>query len=323
MRSTLLTLGLVAMSVSAQKDNGQKDDQKGAVPQWTTDNPNPACENDYNTCISNPSNRHDQCECLHQACQNNDSNGPSHCAQVLNLPASLAAGPLPNQYKPTSGISPIPNQPMPTTTAPNGDNIIVGTLGPAPGGGSPIAAPANSIPLGQPCSDDRQCAGQGVACFGQTSGTIPSCGSFNAPCQRDDQCAYNTCDQKIHLCAGFLPSQSQLANRPAATTGHVAGVPTGTPPGNGTPGGAPAPMTTTTVVRPELSGSLGPNYVPTANGTLVGTMTGPGGARATVSGIRGNATTSAKPGVSTGGASSMGVFSGVAAVGFGILAWVV
>ncbi|GAM90829.1 hypothetical protein ANO11243_088740 [Dothideomycetidae sp. 11243] len=66
-------------------------------------------------------------------------------------------------------------------------------------------APTGTLPLGAKCSASTQCA-NGAQCYGQTAGTITTCGSFNAACTTDSQCATNTCNNGI--CSGLLKSSS-------------------------------------------------------------------------------------------------------------------
>jgi len=66
-----------------------------------------------------------------------------------------------------------------------------------------VTAPAKSLGLGAVCSSTEQCAGN-AECYGTTSFTIKTCGSFNAGCTSDDDCATNTCQNGS--CSGFLAS---------------------------------------------------------------------------------------------------------------------
>ena len=92
-----------------------------------------------------------------------------------------------------------------TTTAAS-PSIITGTAGSQPSGQAPITAAENSLELGAICSDDRQCK-NGANCWGSTAFTIRSCGNFNAACENDSQCAFNTCTSN-GLCQGFLATQA-------------------------------------------------------------------------------------------------------------------
>ena len=69
-----------------------------------------------------------------------------------------------------------------------------------------------SVPIGGECSTSADCA-NGANCYGVTSDTIETCGSFQASCTSDDQCATNTCNNG--LCNGYLASS--LYNLPSST----------------------------------------------------------------------------------------------------------
>ncbi|EME84327.1 uncharacterized protein MYCFIDRAFT_210849 [Pseudocercospora fijiensis CIRAD86] len=84
-----------------------------------------------------------------------------------------------------------------------------------PSGAPQITACANSLKLGDPCGSDQQCPA-GVECFGSTAGTIRTCGSFNAVCTNDSQCATNTCNNG--LCNGLKPSPSSSSSSAAPTS---------------------------------------------------------------------------------------------------------
>jgi len=97
-------------------------------------------------------------------------------------------------------------------------SLIIGTAGSQPSGQAPITAPADSLNLGETCSDDAQCK-NGAGCYGTTAFTIRVCGNFNAACTDDSQCAFNTCSSN-GLCSGFLASQTTTASAAAiAPTG--------------------------------------------------------------------------------------------------------
>ncbi|KAF3903728.1 hypothetical protein AA313_de0209895 [Arthrobotrys entomopaga] len=77
-----------------------------------------------------------------------------------------------------------------------------------------VAAPG-SLPLGAQCSSDEQCA-NGAQCYGVTSFTIRTCGSFQSACTSDSQCATNTCNQGF--CNGMLSSSSAGTTESPSTT---------------------------------------------------------------------------------------------------------
>ncbi|KAK6542573.1 hypothetical protein TWF694_006521 [Orbilia ellipsospora] len=81
-----------------------------------------------------------------------------------------------------------------------------------------VAAPG-SLPVGAQCSSDEQCA-NGAQCYGVSSFTIRTCGSFQSVCTSDSQCATNTCNQGF--CNGMLLSSSG-----SATTGSPSTTATG------------------------------------------------------------------------------------------------
>ncbi|KAL1311454.1 hypothetical protein AAFC00_004399 [Neodothiora populina] len=111
----------------------------------------------------------------------------------------------------------------------------------APATTSAAAAASGSLGLGVECSSSDQCAA-GAQCYGTTAGTIKTCGSFNAECQGDSQCATNTCVSGI--CSGFLASSLYIISSAAATS---ASAPV-------TAGGAlPAPFSTVVAAAGSLS----------------------------------------------------------------------
>jgi hypothetical protein len=94
-------------------------------------------------------------------------------------------------------------------------------------------APAGTLPLGAQCdpfATPSQCAGE-AQCWASNSMLIAACGNFNAACESDSQCAFNTCNNG--LCNGFRPSGSYNTSSTAhATSGYG---PTGTPTGTDSP----------------------------------------------------------------------------------------
>jgi len=158
-----------------------------------------------------------------------------------------------------------------STTTDASPSIITGTPGSQPSGQAPITAAEGSLNLGEICSDDRQCK-NGANCWGSTAFTIRSCGNFNAACENDSQCAFNTCSG-TGLCNGFLASQ---------------------PGSNGT--------MTTAVIAP--TGGL----VGAGNGSAIAT----GGVKPSSSGVS-----------FEGSASSMGVAGGIVAIMAGLVAFII
>ncbi|KNG51786.1 Acetyl-CoA synthetase-like protein [Stemphylium lycopersici] len=104
-----------------------------------------------------------------------------------------------------------------------------------------IVAPAGSLPLGAECNpfvEPSQCA-NGVQCWASNAGLIAQCGKFNAACERDDQCATNTCNNG--LCNGFLALSSSsslpLSSAVATVNGTMMTMPTAAPSGSAVVGG--------------------------------------------------------------------------------------
>ncbi|KAL3418163.1 hypothetical protein PVAG01_09878 [Phlyctema vagabunda] len=107
---------------------------------------------------------------------------------------------------------------------------------------SPQAA-AGTIGLGAACNDKSECA-NGADCYGVTSFTRKTCGSFQSSCTSDEQCATNTCQNG--LCGGFLASSLFRITSTASATGAAA--PTGT-------GSTPTTSVTASGVTPTASSS--------------------------------------------------------------------
>jgi hypothetical protein len=105
-------------------------------------------------------------------------------------------------------------------------SIITGTAGSQPSGQAPITAAAGSLELGETCSDDRQCK-NGANCYGTTAFTIRSCGNFNAACDNDSQCAFNTCASN-GLCSGFRSQSSSSSSASTTLTEASPSIITGT-----------------------------------------------------------------------------------------------
>ncbi|PPJ58235.1 hypothetical protein CBER1_08246 [Cercospora berteroae] len=179
-----------------------------------------------------------------------------------------------------------------TTAASSTASIVTGTIV-QPSGAPQVTAPAGSVPLGGTCGADEQCQGE-AQCWGSTAGTIRRCGNFNAGCERDSQCAYNSCNNG--LCNGFLPSLAYPAN-------------------------------TATASQTTLSTASG--SAPTAPyGGGNGTTVAPTGGATNPTGGATNPTRTARPSgpsivPSTGGAAALGAtFSAFAAVVAGMATWV-
>ncbi|RDW82968.1 hypothetical protein BP5796_04459 [Coleophoma crateriformis] len=77
------------------------------------------------------------------------------------------------------------------------------------------ATATGTLGLGAVCSSTSDCA-NGADCYGVTSGTITTCGSFQGSCETDDQCATNTCVNG--LCGGFLASSLYRITSTASST---------------------------------------------------------------------------------------------------------
>lgn len=137
----------------------------------------------------------------------------------------------------SSAASSAPASPVITST-PTGQ-------GPMPAPSSTVSAAPGSLPLGAECNPfvkPSQCV-NGVQCWASNAMLIARCGNFNAECETDAQCAYNTCSGG--LCRGFRASSSgaavgTMAPMPSASSG---------PAGNATlhPTGGATPTTTGTV----------------------------------------------------------------------------
>lgn len=109
-----------------------------------------------------------------------------------------------------------------------------------------VTSPPGSRDLGQTCSDSKECK-NGAQCWGTTADTIRACGNFNAACDDDSQCAFNTCSSN-GLCSGFLDpssnttsttSEASTLSSTAATSSLIVGTP-GSQPSGQAPITAPA-----------------------------------------------------------------------------------
>lgn len=225
---TFLLAGL-ALSINAQAtaptgslDLGQtctndKECKNGAKCYGTTSDTIRACGNFNAACD-------DDSQCAFNTCSSN----------------GLCSGFLPLSSTSTASTS------TSTSATPS---IITGTAGSQPSGQAPITAPANSLNLGETCSDDAQCK-NGANCYGTTAFTIRVCGNFNAACENDSQCAFNSCASN-GLCSGFLATQASNGTSVTMTTSMAA--PSsgfgGVSAGNGT-----AVASATGGVKPSASG---------------------------------------------------------------------
>lgn len=147
------------------------------------------CDAEYNACIAKGT-AEVACSCDRTACYGEDA------ARIREWCASQTA-----------------NLPKATSYA-AASSTITGTAGSQPSGQPPVTAAAGSLKLGETCSDDKQCA-NGVQCWGSNAGIIRRCGNFNAACSKNEQCAYNTCNNG--LCNGFLASSEYPANSVSST----------------------------------------------------------------------------------------------------------
>lgn len=192
------------------------------------------CRQTYEACLA-AGTPEVACGCDLQACVGQDN------ARAREFCASATAN-LPPRTSASSASSSAP--------------VVTGTIV-QPSGAPQVTAPAGSLALGEPCGADEQCQG-GAQCFGSTAGTIRTCGSFNAACSSDSQCATNTCQDG--LCNGFLPSQSYLANtasRTASSASSVASSATSVASPAATTGPGPMPAPNPPVLAPEGSIRLG------------------------------------------------------------------
>jgi hypothetical protein len=224
------------------------------------------CKNGVN-CYGTTSDTIRACGNFNAACTDD-----SQCAFNTCASNGLCSGFLAQSS--SSALTKTTASPSSTEASPS---IITGTAGSQPSGQAPITAAAGSLELGETCSDSRQCK-NGADCFGSTAFTIRSCGNFNAACENDSQCAFNTC-AGTGLCNGFLETPKPVGNET---------------------------MTTSTMVAAATGGYTGA----AGNGSAVATATG--GMKPSGSGMP-----------FEGSASSMGVAGGVVAVLAGIVAFVI
>jgi len=80
---------------------------------------------------------------------------------------------------------------------------------------STIVAAAGSLPLAAECATSEQCA-NGAKCYAVNAMEITTCGSFQAECSSDSQCAYNTCQNGF--CSGFKPSSPSVTATRSSTS---------------------------------------------------------------------------------------------------------
>jgi hypothetical protein len=109
------------------------------------------------------------------------------------------------------------------------------------------ASPAGSvIPIGQNCSPGGTPCANGASCYAVNSMLQTVCGNFQASCQNDQQCAFNTCNGGF--CNGFLASSSSAASS-AASSAPASPAVTSTPTGQGP---MPAPSSTVSAAPGSL-----------------------------------------------------------------------
>ncbi|KAK6345338.1 hypothetical protein TWF718_007256 [Orbilia javanica] len=102
-----------------------------------------------------------------------------------------------------------------------------------------VTAAPGTLPLGAECATTEQCAG-GAQCWASNFMLIKACGNFNAACESDAQCAFNTCNNG--LCNGLKPSGTPTYGGNGTTTVPPTLVPTYG--GNGTTTVRPTPTYT-------------------------------------------------------------------------------
>ncbi|CAL3964019.1 hypothetical protein PZA11_001480 [Diplocarpon coronariae] len=78
-------------------------------------------------------------------------------------------------------------------------------------------SPGSYLELGADCTPGSTPCANGAICYAVTALQQTQCGNFQATCQTNDQCAYNTCENGF--CSGFK----------AATTSTTSSAPTATP----------------------------------------------------------------------------------------------
>jgi hypothetical protein len=197
------------------------------------------CKNGVN-CYGTTSDTIRACGNFNAACTDD-----SQCAFNTCASNGLCSGFLAQSSSSSSAASTTDNASTSTEASPS---IITGTAGSQPSGQAPITAAANSLELGETCSDDRQCK-NGANCYGTTAFTIRSCGNFNAACENDSQCAFNTCSS-TGLCNGFLETRA-VANGTMTTSTMVAAATGGY---TGAAGNGSAVATATGGMKPSGSG---------------------------------------------------------------------
>lgn len=81
-----------------------------------------------------------------------------------------------------------------------------------------FASGQSSIPIGEVCTPNGTPCALGASCYATNSGLQTRCGNFQASCTRNEQCAFNTCNQTNNVCDGFLASTSGAAVSSAPTS---------------------------------------------------------------------------------------------------------
>ena len=77
------------------------------------------------------------------------------------------------------------------------------------------------VPLGGDCTPGSTLCALGSQCYATNFMLQPRCGNFQAACTSDQQCAFNTCNLEQGLCNGFLSSSS------SSTSATMTSTPTG------------------------------------------------------------------------------------------------
>ncbi|RVD82476.1 uncharacterized protein DFL_006902 [Arthrobotrys flagrans] len=121
-----------------------------------------------------------------------------------------------------------------------------------------VTAAPGTLPLGAQCATSEQCAG-GAQCWASNAMLIRACGNFNAECESDAQCAFNTCNNG--LCNGLKPSGSPTYGGNGTSTVPPTLIPTYG--GNGT-------ATVQPTVRPTYTGAANKKNVGVAG--LIGAI---------------------------------------------------
>lgn len=171
---------------------------------------NQACLDTYNKCMSSDTSQV-ACNCDLASCMGQP---PENIRQYCST-ATVAA--ISTPYTPSTLSNPTNTPCTPVATA--SSTPWGPPWGQYWGGSPPVNAPAGSLTLGATCSNDTQCP-SGVQCWSSQTALIRRCGNFNAACQSNEQCAYNTCNDG--LCSGFL-ANGTMAPGATGTGGYSGG----------------------------------------------------------------------------------------------------